>query len=106
MSNRHNRLRPIISEISNETFIDASSWVTKSNKLSNELKMLNSRIARDSYFDFLEINNEIGEKLIANALTYPTEKGWEIAKIIFPDIGDYEPPQSEQESSEDQSEDK
>ncbi|MHA1781968.1 MAG: hypothetical protein ACTSUL_00930, partial [Promethearchaeota archaeon] len=54
----------------------------------------------------IEINNEIGEKLIANALTYPTEKGWEIAKIIFPDIGDYEPPQSEQESSEDQSEDK
>ena len=54
----------------------------------------------------IEINNEIGEKLIANALTYPTEKGWEIAKIIFPDIGDYEPSQSEQESSEDQSEDK
>lgn len=46
----------------------------------------------------IELDNETGEKLIANALTYPTEKGWEIAKTIFPDIGDYIPPVSEEGS--------
>ncbi len=40
----------------------------------------------------IELTNESGEQLIASALSYPTEKGWEIAKIIFPDIGDYIPP--------------
>ena len=49
----------------------------------------------------VELNNDTGEQLIANALTYPTEKGWEIAKIVFPDIGNYVPPVSE-ESTEDQ----
>jgi hypothetical protein len=49
----------------------------------------------------VELNNDTGEKLIANALTYPTEKGWEIAKLVFPDIGNYIPPVSE-ESTEDQ----
>jgi len=44
----------------------------------------------------IELDNELGEKLIANALSYPTEKGWEMAKIIFPDIGDYIPPPSEE----------
>lgn len=48
-----------------------------------------------------ELNNESGEKLIANALTYPTKEGWDIAKIFFPDIGDYVPPepQSSDESN-------
>ena len=46
----------------------------------------------------VELDNESGERLIANALSYPTEKGWEIARIIFPDIGEYTPP--EEESSE------
>ena len=41
----------------------------------------------------VELNNASGEKLIANALAYPTEKGWEIASIIFPDIGNYVPPE-------------
>ncbi|UCD01942.1 MAG: hypothetical protein JSV23_02675 [Promethearchaeota archaeon] len=40
----------------------------------------------------VELNNDIGEKLIANALKYPTEKGWDICKIIFTDIGEYQPP--------------
>jgi hypothetical protein len=43
----------------------------------------------------VELDNDSGEKLIANALTYPTEKGWEIASIIFTDIGDYVPPEEE-----------
>ncbi|MFX0030265.1 MAG: hypothetical protein ACFE8B_13725 [Candidatus Hermodarchaeota archaeon] len=46
----------------------------------------------------VELNNEIGEELIQNALKYPTQKGWEIAKIIFKDIGDYVPPISEETS--------
>ncbi len=40
----------------------------------------------------VEIDSEIGERLIANALKYPTKEGWEIAKIIFSDIGEYIPP--------------
>jgi hypothetical protein len=44
----------------------------------------------------VELNNDIGEKLIANALKYPTEKGWDICKIIFKDIGEYQPPQVEE----------
>ncbi len=48
----------------------------------------------------VELNNETGESLIANALTYPSKEGWEIAKIIFPDIGGYTPPHVD-ESSED-----
>ncbi|MFX1553934.1 MAG: hypothetical protein ACFFBV_08410 [Promethearchaeota archaeon] len=40
----------------------------------------------------VEINNEMGEKLISNALRCPTLEGWNIAKILFPDIGEYQPP--------------
>jgi len=47
-----------------------------------------------------ELNNEMGEKLIANALKYPTREGWEISSIIFADIGDYQPPPVEEPSSE------
>ncbi|TFG13056.1 MAG: hypothetical protein EU531_10095 [Promethearchaeota archaeon] len=43
----------------------------------------------------VELDNDSGEKLIANALTYPTEKAWEIARIIFPDIGEYTTPEEE-----------
>jgi hypothetical protein len=46
-----------------------------------------------------ELNNELGEKLIANALRYPTSEGWQIAKTIFPDIGEYQPPQEEETTS-------
>jgi hypothetical protein len=46
----------------------------------------------------VELNNEIGEDLIQNALKYPTQKGWDIAKIIFQDIGEYVPPISEEPS--------
>ncbi|MFX1256929.1 MAG: hypothetical protein ACFFAN_03650 [Promethearchaeota archaeon] len=49
----------------------------------------------------IEINSEIGERLIANALKYPTKEGWEIAKIIWEDIGDYIPPVVEETPSED-----
>ncbi len=39
----------------------------------------------------IEMNVESGENYIANALKYPTKEAWEIAKIVFPDIGDYTP---------------
>lgn len=39
----------------------------------------------------VELNNEVGEKLIENALKYPTKEGWDICKIIFKDIGEYQP---------------
>jgi len=44
-----------------------------------------------------EMNNEVGEQLIANALKYPTKEGWDIAKIVFDDIGDYVAPVVEEE---------
>ncbi|MFW9899386.1 MAG: hypothetical protein ACFFDO_09040, partial [Candidatus Thorarchaeota archaeon] len=40
----------------------------------------------------IEITNEIGERLIENALKYPIKKVWEIVKIIWNDIGNYVPP--------------
>jgi len=52
----------------------------------------------------VELNNEIGEELIKNALKYPTEKGWNIAKIIFKDIGDYIPPIAEEPTLDEDSE--
>ncbi len=48
----------------------------------------------------VELNNDIGEKLIANALKYPTKEGWDICKIIFKDIGDYVPKAEEIPSDE------
>ncbi|MFX1504044.1 MAG: hypothetical protein ACFFDH_23995 [Promethearchaeota archaeon] len=48
----------------------------------------------------VELDNEIGEKLIANALKYPTEEGWGICKLIFKDIGEYQPPTVEESPSE------
>ncbi|MFX1366440.1 MAG: hypothetical protein ACFFCE_07160 [Promethearchaeota archaeon] len=47
----------------------------------------------------VEINNEIGEKLIENALKYPPKEGWDICKIIFKDIGEYQPPLEENSPS-------
>ena len=43
-----------------------------------------------------ELTNETGETLISNALSYPSKEGWDIAKIIFTDIGEYIPPQIEE----------
>ncbi|GAH65912.1 unnamed protein product, partial [marine sediment metagenome] len=40
--------------------------------------------------------NEVGEELIKNALKYPTKWGYEIAKRIFGDIGEYVPPAIEE----------
>ncbi len=53
----------------------------------------------------IELNNELGERLIENALKFPTEEGWNIVKIIFPDIGEYSPPAVEESSTEENSSD-
>ncbi|MHA2005870.1 MAG: hypothetical protein ACXABO_00035 [Promethearchaeota archaeon] len=50
----------------------------------------------------VELDNEIGEDLIKNALKRPTQKGWEITKIIFKDIGDYVPPPVEETTTEEE----
>lgn len=47
-----------------------------------------------------ELDNQSGEKLIESALSYPTEDGWNIAKLIFKDIGNYVPPQTEESTEE------
>ncbi len=43
-----------------------------------------------------ELDNEVGEELIKNALKYPTKWGFDIAKNIFGDIGEYMPPAIEE----------
>ncbi len=43
----------------------------------------------------VDLTNDSAEALIANALKYPTKDGWEIAKVILPDIGEYVPPKEE-----------
>ena len=48
----------------------------------------------------VELTNETGESLIANALTYPSKEGWEIARIIFTDIGEYLPPELDKDVDE------
>lgn len=46
----------------------------------------------------VELNNETGEKLIEYALKHPTKEGWDITRIIFPDIGEYvEPEETDEE---------
>jgi len=44
----------------------------------------------------IELTNDVGEDLIKNALKHPTKKGWDIAKVIFEDIGEYVPSQVEE----------
>ncbi|MFX0082106.1 MAG: hypothetical protein ACFE94_10170 [Candidatus Hodarchaeota archaeon] len=51
----------------------------------------------------VELDNEMGEELIKNALKYPTEKGWDIARIIFKDIGEYKPPIAEEPTLDEES---
>ena len=52
-----------------------------------------------------ELNNEIGERLIESALKYPTKEGWEIAAIIFEDIGNYQPPPVDEKPLDEESSD-
>lgn len=52
-------------------------------------------LEQNSTIHKIEIDNEMSEKMIAKALEHPTKEGWEIAKFIWPDIGDYvAPPES------------
>lgn len=48
----------------------------------------------------IELDDETGEALIKSALTYPSKEGWEIAKVIFSDIGEYVPPPAEEPEGE------
>lgn len=57
-------------------------------------------LSDNPYIHRFELDNEVGERLIANALKYPTREGWEIASIIFGDIGEYQPPPAEELDSE------
>jgi tetratricopeptide (TPR) repeat protein len=58
LSEKHNVSKPIIFNLSKENFTEASRWMIASNKLDNELKNLLSKICRDSYFDYLDINKK------------------------------------------------
>ena len=63
LKKKHKTSAPIITDLSKEIFIDASSWKKESDKLNTELNELNNRINRNSYFDFLEINNSTAPKI-------------------------------------------
>ena len=43
----------------------------------------------------IDINEDLGRELIEGALNNPSEIAWNIAKIIWEDIGDYIPPEPE-----------
>jgi hypothetical protein len=82
-----------------EKAIDAAILIVPTGSGGAKFEMI---LENNSEIHKVELDNESGEKLIANALTYPTKEGWEIAKIIFPDIGEYTSP--EEESSEEDTE--
>ncbi|TXT65172.1 MAG: hypothetical protein BAJALOKI1v1_460007 [Promethearchaeota archaeon] len=44
----------------------------------------------------IDINEDLGKELIESALNKPSEIAWKIAKTIWDDIGEYKPPQSEE----------
>ncbi|TFF84034.1 MAG: hypothetical protein EU552_01820 [Promethearchaeota archaeon] len=82
-----------------EKAIDAAILIVPTGSGGAKFEMI---LENNSEIHKVELDNDAGEKLIANALTYPSENGWEIARIIFSDIGDYIPPEEEglEESSE------
>ncbi|MFX1461402.1 MAG: hypothetical protein ACFFBT_18290, partial [Promethearchaeota archaeon] len=75
-----------------ENAIDAAILIVPTGSSGAKFEMI---LENNQNIRKVEINNELGEQLIANALSYPTKEGWNIAKIIFPDIGDYKPPEEE-----------
>jgi len=56
---KHNKLKPIVIDISKENFIDVSSWLTKERELETALSIISTKSGQNSYFDFLEINNDM-----------------------------------------------
>ncbi len=48
----------------------------------------------------IEINEDLGRKLIESALNTPSKEAWEIVKIIWGDIGEYSPPEPQIEEEE------
>ena len=73
----------------NEKAIDAALLIVPEGSTGAKYEMVLQNTPEIHKF---ELNEETGEQLIANALEYPSQEGWDIAKIIFPDIGDYIPP--------------
>lgn len=57
ISDKNKRLCPIISNLSNESFVDISELVKETKRIDEYLNDLEKRINRDSYFDFLDINS-------------------------------------------------
>ena len=56
-------MRPIISELSNETFTDISKFSEEINQIERHLNNFKKRINRNSYFDYLEINDSFSPGL-------------------------------------------
>jgi len=79
-----------IKDALDEKAIDKALLIVPSGSSGAKFEMI---LENNPAINKFELNNESGEKLIANALTYPTKEGWDIAKIIFPDLGEYRPPE-------------
>ncbi|MHA1487566.1 MAG: hypothetical protein ACTSSC_10415, partial [Promethearchaeota archaeon] len=73
-----------------EKAIDSAILIVPAGSSGAKFEMI---LQNKSEIHKVELTNETGESLIANALTYPSKEGWEIARIIFTDIGEYIPPE-------------
>jgi len=80
-----------------EKAIDAAILVVPEGTGGAKYEMI---LKQNPEIHMVEFNNNLGEQLIANALSYPTKEGWDIAKIVFPDIGEYKPKEIEEPSPE------
>lgn len=78
-----------------EKAIDAAILIVPEGTGGAKYEMI---LKQNPQIHMIELTNNLGEELIANALTYPTKEGWEIAKIVFPDIGEFKPPEVEEPS--------
>ena len=72
-----------------EKAIDAAILIVPTGSSGAKFEMI---IENNPEIHKVELNNEIGEELIKNALKYPTAEAWQICKLLFKDIGEYQAP--------------
>ena len=66
ISDQYSKSYPIIEELSKESFTDFSTSVEKANYIYDRIKRLRKLIARNSYFDYLEANNDLIPVILKN----------------------------------------
>lgn len=56
---KHDKLMPILRDISKDNIVDVSSTISSADRLDRDREKLNSKRVRNSFFDFLDINEEL-----------------------------------------------